>query len=71
MPWKGDENQIQDIKVFKQFDSYYIFLLDEHLGVRLYTYNTRDTKFKQNMNFAMPYPGIIMDVYKDVLIVVQ
>ncbi|CAD8054433.1 unnamed protein product [Paramecium primaurelia] len=67
--------KIQDIKVFNQNkdDNYFIYLLDEQYGVSQYIYNIgRSTILQFNSHMGqIPYPGEILDVYGDILMIVK
>ncbi|CAK70506.1 unnamed protein product (macronuclear) [Paramecium tetraurelia] len=67
--------RIQDIKVFNQNkdDNYYIYLLDEQYGVSQYIYNVgRSAILQFNAHMGqIPQPGEILDVYGDILMIVQ
>ncbi|CAD8201179.1 unnamed protein product [Paramecium octaurelia] len=63
---------ITDLRVFSENSVYYIFALDYEKGIKVITFNTKTGLFYENKSLTnIPYRGEIIDLYQDVLMVVE
>ncbi|CAD8095705.1 unnamed protein product [Paramecium sonneborni] len=63
---------ITDLRVFQDQSVYFIFALDYEKGVKVITFNAKTSLFYENNKLTnIPYRGEIIDLYQNVLMVVE
>lgn len=63
-------NNATDLKVFNEFDVYYIYLLDYDLGVISFIYNPKSTLILKNDQLdTIPFSGDIIDIYNNIMMI--
>ncbi|CAD8124831.1 unnamed protein product [Paramecium sonneborni] len=63
-------NNATDLKVFHQFDVYFIYLLDYDLGVTSFIYNPKSTLIYKNERLdTIPYSGDIIDIHNNIMMI--
>ncbi|CAD8096544.1 unnamed protein product [Paramecium sonneborni] len=63
---------ITDLRVFQENSIYFIFALDYEKGIKVITFNAKTSLFYENLQLTnIPYRGQIIDLYKNVLMVVE